>query len=40
MYKLVFSPRLSKGENIEENRNNLIKVAQSFLNRILESVDK
>ena len=32
--------RLEKGQNVEENRNNLIKAAQKFLNEIVISVER
>lgn len=44
MYKEMVSfevdpARLEKGQNVEENRNNLIKAAQTFFNEIIVSVD-
>ena len=39
-YQLVLLNRLEKGQNVEENRNNLIKAAQKFLNEIVISVER
>ena len=35
-----FLNRLEKDQNVEENRNNLIKAAQKFLNEIVISVER
>ena len=32
--------RLEKGQNVEENRNNLIKAAQKFINEIVISAER
>lgn len=36
----VFNKRLEKGQNVEENRNNLIKAAQKFINEIVISTER
>ena len=35
-----FNNRLEKGQNVEENRNNLIKAAQKFINEIVISAER